>query len=116
MYRYVLSFDWKDKRVHNFFWEGSNMEKIKVGEVFSISDETGEEQDVEVLGVVTIEATEYVAVGFLADLEEDTEDDIDIFFLKIDEEGDFSAIESDEEFEKVSSAFDEIFDEELEED
>jgi uncharacterized protein YrzB (UPF0473 family) len=116
VYRYVLSFHWKDKRVHNFFGECSNMEKIKVGEVFSISDETGEEQDVEVLGVVTIEEREYVAVGFLEDLEEDTEDDIDIFFLKIDEEGDFSAIESDEEFEKVSSAFDEIFDEELEED
>ncbi|MEH7384490.1 DUF1292 domain-containing protein, partial [Bacillus sp. JJ1521] len=33
------------------------MEKVKVGEVFSISDETGEDQDVEVLGVVTIEGT-----------------------------------------------------------
>ncbi|WP_449540266.1 DUF1292 domain-containing protein [Ferdinandcohnia sp. Marseille-Q9671] len=90
------------------------MENVKVGEVFSISDESGEEQDVEVLGVVTIEGTDYAAVSFLADLEEETEDDIDIFFLKIDEEGDFSAIESDEEFEKVSAAFDEIFDEEIE--
>ncbi|MDR4886199.1 DUF1292 domain-containing protein [Fredinandcohnia sp. QZ13] len=91
------------------------MEKVTVGEVFSISDESGEDQDVEVLGVVTIEGTEYAAVGFLDDLEEDTEEDIDVFFLKIDEEGDFSAIESDEEFEKVSAAFDEIFDEELDE-
>lgn len=91
------------------------MEKVKVGEVFSISDETGVDQDVEVLGVVTIEGNEYAAVGFLEDLEEETEDDIDIFFLKIDDDGDFSAIESDEEFEKVSAAFDEIFDEELDE-
>lgn len=91
------------------------METVKVGEVFSISDETGEEQEVEVLGVVTIEGAEYAAVGFLEDLEEDTEDDIDIFFLKVDEDGDFSAIESDEEFNKVSAAFDEIFDEELDE-
>ncbi|MEH7223479.1 DUF1292 domain-containing protein [Bacillus sp. JJ1566] len=91
------------------------MEKVKVGEIFSISDETGEDQEVEVLGVVTIEGIEYAAVGFLEDLEEETEEDIDIFFLKIDEEGDFSAIESDEEFEKVSAAFDEIFDEELDE-
>ncbi|RFB18839.1 DUF1292 domain-containing protein [Bacillus sp. HNG] len=91
------------------------MEKVIVGEVFSISDESGEDQDVEVLGVVTIEGTDYAAVGFLDDLEEDTEDDIDVFFLKIDEEGDFSAIESDEEFDKVSAAFDEIFDEELDE-
>ncbi len=96
------------------FGEETNMENVKVGEVFSISDESGEEQDVEVLGVVTIEGTDYAAVSFLADLEEETEDDIDIFFLKIDEEGDFSAIESDEEFEKVSAAFDEIFDEEIE--
>ncbi|THE09124.1 DUF1292 domain-containing protein [Bacillus timonensis] len=91
------------------------MEKVTVGEVFSISDESGEDQDVEVLGVVTIEGTDYAAVGFLDDLEEDTEDDIDVFFLKIDEDGDFSAIESDEEFDKVSAAFDEIFDEELDE-
>ncbi|MFT4415499.1 DUF1292 domain-containing protein [Fredinandcohnia humi] len=88
------------------------MEKVQVGEVFSISDETGEDQEVEVLGVVTIEGTDYVAVGFLEDLEEETEEDIDIFFLRIDEEGDFSAIESDEEFDKVSAAFDVIFDEE----
>lgn len=92
------------------------MEKVKVGEVFTISDETGEEQDVEVLGVVELEGIDYAAVSFVEDLEEDSEEDIDIFFLKIDEEGDFSAIESDEEFNKVSAAFDEIFDEELDED
>ncbi|WP_453996548.1 DUF1292 domain-containing protein [Bacillus nitroreducens] len=92
------------------------MEKVKVGEVFTISDETGEEQDVEVLGVVEFEGIDYAAVSFVEDLEEDSEEDIDIFFLKIDEEGDFSAIESDEEFNKVSAAFDEIFDEELDED
>lgn len=91
------------------------MEKVVVGEVFSISDETGEEQEVEVLGVATIEGIDYAAVGFLEDLETESEDDIDIFFLKIDDEGDFSAIESDEEFEKVSAVFDEIFEEEDEE-
>ena len=37
-----------------------------------------------------------------------------VFFLKVDGEGDFSAIESDDEFDKVSSAFDEMMDEEEE--
>lgn len=90
------------------------MEKIEVGEVFTIEDETGEENEVEVLAVVTIENADYVAVSFSEDLKEETEDDIDIFFLKVDEEGDFSAIDNDEEFEKVSAAFDELMDEEEE--
>jgi len=90
------------------------MGKIEVGEIFSISDEANEEQEVEVLGVMTIEGTDYVAVAFAEDVKQETEDDIDIFFLKVDEDGDFSAIESDEEFDKVSAAFDEMMDEEEE--
>ena len=87
------------------------MSKIEVGEIFTISDESDDEQEVEVLGVVTIEGTDYVAVGFAEDVRQETDCDIDIFFLKVDEDGDFSAIESDEEFEKVSAAFDEMMDE-----
>ncbi|MCH1627154.1 DUF1292 domain-containing protein [Ferdinandcohnia quinoae] len=88
------------------------MDKIQVGEIFTISDETDQEQEVEVLAMLTIEGTDYIAVSFVEDLEEENEDDIDIFFLKLDEDGDFSAIETDEEFEKVSTAFDVVFDEE----
>jgi uncharacterized protein YrzB (UPF0473 family) len=91
------------------------MEKIEVGEIFTISDESDQEQEVEVLAGINIEGTEYVAVSFVEDLQEETEDDIDIFFLKVDQDGDFSAIESDDEFKKVSAAFDEIMDEEEEE-
>lgn len=90
------------------------MSKIEVGEIFTISDETGEEQEVEVLGVMTIEVNDYVAVGFAEDVAQESDEDIDIFFLKVDEDGDFSAIESDEEFEKVSAAFAEMMDEEEE--
>ncbi|MFC0044755.1 DUF1292 domain-containing protein [Metabacillus iocasae] len=89
-----------------------DMEKIEVGEIFTIADENDQEHDVEVLGVLTIEGTDYVAVAFSEELLVETEDDIDIFFLKVDGEGDFSAVESDEEFEKVSAAFDEILAEE----
>jgi uncharacterized protein YrzB (UPF0473 family) len=88
------------------------MEDIKVGEIFTIVDESEEENSVEVLAKVTIEGTNYVAVSFVDDIKEETEDDIDIFFLKIDEDGDIAAIESDEEFEKVSEAFDALLDEE----
>lgn len=88
------------------------MDELKVGEIFTITDENDEELEVEVLAAINIEGTEYVAVGFVEDLQEETEEDIDVFFLKVDEDGDFSAIESNEEFDKVSSAFDEIMEEE----
>ena len=88
------------------------MEKIEVGEIFTISDESDQEQEVEVLAAINVEGTEYVAVSFVEDLQEETEEDIDIFFLKVDQDGDFTAIESDEEFEKVSAAFEEIMEEE----
>ena len=90
------------------------MANIEVGEVFTISDETDQEQEVEVLASINIEGTNYVAVGFVEDIKEETEEDIDIFFLKVDEDGDLTAIESDEEFDKVSAAFDEIMDEDEE--
>ncbi|GFZ76975.1 DUF1292 domain-containing protein [Compostibacillus humi] len=84
------------------------MDNIEVGEIFTITDESEEEQLVEVLAKVNLEGTEYIAVSFVEDLEEDNDEDIDIFFLKVDADGDLDAIESDEEFEKVSKAFDEI--------
>ncbi|SOC39699.1 DUF1292 domain-containing protein [Ureibacillus acetophenoni] len=88
------------------------MEEIKVGEIFTIGEEDGEEQEVEVLAAINIEGTQYVAVGFVEDLKEETDEEIDVFFLRVDEEGDFEAIESDEEFDKVSNAFDEILEDE----
>jgi hypothetical protein len=88
------------------------MDKIEVGEVFTITDENDQENEIEVLAVITLEGNDYAAVGFLEDIQEDSEEEIDVFFLKVDAEGDFSAIESDEEFEKVSVAFEEIMTEE----
>ena len=90
------------------------MGNIEVGEIFTITDENDEELEVEVLAALNIEGTDYVAVAFVEDLQEENEDDIDIFFLKVDQDGDFSAIDSDKEFDKVSAAFDEIMDEEEE--
>jgi uncharacterized protein YrzB (UPF0473 family) len=87
------------------------MEKVEVGEVFTITDENDQENEVEVLAAITIEGTDYVAVGFVDDIQDESEEDIDVFFLKIDQEGDFSPIESDDEFEKVSAVFEDMMDE-----
>ena len=87
------------------------MGNIEVGEIFTITDENDEELEVEVLAALNIEGIDYVAVAFVEDLQEENEDDIDIFFLKVDQDGDFSAIDSDKEFDKVSAAFDEIMEE-----
>ncbi|MGG3889892.1 DUF1292 domain-containing protein [Metabacillus fastidiosus] len=87
------------------------MENIEVGEIFTITDENDQEENIEVLAALNIGGTQYVAVSFVEDLQEETEEDIDIFFLKVDQDGDFTAIESDEEFDKVSLAFDEVMEE-----
>ncbi|HDX9578132.1 DUF1292 domain-containing protein [Bacillus cytotoxicus] len=87
------------------------MSEIEVGEIFTLSDENNEEQEVEVLGTMNVEGAEYIAVGFVEDIQTETEEDIDIFFLKVEEGSEFSYIESDEEFEKVSAAFEKIMDE-----
>ncbi|EEL51885.1 DUF1292 domain-containing protein [Bacillus cereus] len=87
------------------------MSEIEVGEIFTLSDESNEEQEVEVLGTMNVEGAEYIAVGFVEDIQTETEEDIDIFFLKVEEDNEFSYIESDEEFEKVSAAFEKILDE-----
>ncbi|MDP1417117.1 DUF1292 domain-containing protein [Peribacillus simplex] len=85
------------------------MGKIREGEVFTLTDDSGEGHEVEVLGSLDVEGTEYVAVGLLEDIEEDTDEDIDIFFFRVEGEGELLDIESDEEFEKVSLAFEAAF-------
>lgn len=88
------------------------MDKIEVGEVFTISDENDQEMEVEVLASAEVDGNQYAAVSFVEDLEEDTEEDIDVFFLKLDEDGDFTPIDNDEEFNKVSAVFEEMIQEE----
>lgn len=87
------------------------MEKIEVGEIFTLSDESDQEQEVEVLGTMNVEGAEYIAVGFVEDVQKETDEDIDIFFLRVEHDGELSYIESDKEFEKVSAAFEGIMDE-----
>lgn len=74
------------------------LERIDVGEIFFIHDETDEMNEVEVLATMKVDGTEYVAVSYTEDLH-DAHDDIDVVFLKVEKDGSCSAIELDDEFE-----------------
>ena len=84
------------------------MERIEKGEIFTILDENDQEQDIEVLGKMTIEGHDYIAVAFVEEVLIETEEEIDVFFLKIEDDGEWSSIEDDDEFEKVSAVFEEM--------
>ncbi len=83
-----------------------NTGKIEVGQIFMVLDEDDQEQEMEVLGLLTVEEVEYAAVGFVEDIQEESDEDIDVFFFRVADE-ELSFIDSDEEFEKVSAAFEE---------
>lgn len=87
------------------------MDPIEIGERFTILDDEGIENELEVLASIELDGTTYVAVSFVEDLLEEDLDEIDLFFLKVDEEGDFVPIEEDDEFEKVSAAFEYLVEE-----
>ena len=82
-----------------------NTGKIEVGEIFIVLDENDQEQEMEVLGLLTVDEAEYAAVSFVEDIQGESEEDIDIFFFRVEDDEELSMIESDEEFEKVSAAF-----------
>ncbi|MCM3253031.1 DUF1292 domain-containing protein [Priestia aryabhattai] len=84
------------------------MERIETGEIFTILDENDQEQDIEVLGKMTIEGHDYIAVAFVEEVLIETEEEIDVFFLKIEDDGEWSSIEDDDEFEKVSAVFEKM--------
>ena len=81
------------------------MGSIEVGEILTVLDEDDREQEIEVIGLLTIEDKEYAAVAFADDTEEETDEDMDVFFFQVVEGEDLAEIETDEEFEKVSAAF-----------
>ncbi|KIL45385.1 DUF1292 domain-containing protein [Jeotgalibacillus soli] len=83
------------------------MDKIEVGEILTLMDENDKEQKMELLGTLILEGKEYVAVGFAEELQEESEEDFDVFLLRVDGDEQLSVIENDEEFEKVSAAFEE---------
>jgi uncharacterized protein YrzB (UPF0473 family) len=85
---------------------------IEVGEIFTLVDENEEEQEVEVLGTMDIDGTDYIAVTYVQEIDENSEEDIDVFFFRVDNDGELAAIESDDEFNKVAEAFEAALEEE----
>jgi uncharacterized protein YrzB (UPF0473 family) len=82
-----------------------DMGKIEIGDIFTLMDENDQEQEIEVLGTLNLDGTEYVAVGFAEDVKGESEEDIDVFFLRVEDDEQLSIIESDEEFDRISDAF-----------
>lgn len=83
------------------------MGKIEVGDIFTLIDENDQEQEIEVIGTLSIDGTEYAAVAFTEEIEEESDVEVDVFFLKSENVEQLSIIEDEEEFEKVSAAFQE---------
>jgi uncharacterized protein YrzB (UPF0473 family) len=83
------------------------MAKIEVGEILILEGENGQEEEIEVLGTLEIDDSEYAVAGLVEEIKRETEEDMEIFFFKIDEDGELHEIESDEEFQKVASALEE---------
>ncbi|MFJ5770924.1 DUF1292 domain-containing protein [Psychrobacillus sp. NPDC093180] len=78
---------------------------IEVGEILTVMDEDNREQEIEVIGLLTIEDKEYAAVAFADDAQAETIDEVDVFFFQVIDGEELAEIETDAEFEKVSAAF-----------
>ncbi|MEM1506311.1 DUF1292 domain-containing protein [Domibacillus sp. 8LH] len=83
------------------------MEKIETGEIITMIDDNGKTQDMEVLKTLALDGKEYAVVGYVEELQQKTDEEIDVFFLRVDNDEQLSLIENDEELEKVSAAFNE---------
>lgn len=81
------------------------MGSIEIGDILTVLDEDDREQEIEVIGLLTLEDKEYAAVAFVEDVNEETDEDMDVFFFQVIEGEDLAEIETDEEFDKVSAAF-----------
>ena len=83
------------------------MAKVEVGEILILEGENGQEEEMEVLGTLDVEGTEYAVAGLVEEIQRETNDDMEIFFFRIDEEGELHEIESDDEFQKVARVLEE---------
>ncbi|MBQ8857557.1 MAG: DUF1292 domain-containing protein [Lachnospiraceae bacterium] len=87
----------------------SNEELSMEVDIITLTLDDDTEVECEVIGIFEAEGREYIA---LVPVEEDEESDLYIYRYSEDEEGNpvLDNIESDEEFEKVGVAFDELLD------
>lgn len=76
-------------------------------EIVTLTDEEGNESDFEVIGELVVDGTKYMA--FMA-IEGDNDEYV-VLRCETDEDGELSlvTIDDDDEFDKVSDAFDDVF-------
>ncbi|MEI4769966.1 DUF1292 domain-containing protein [Psychrobacillus sp. FJAT-51614] len=71
-------------------------------------DENDQEQEIEVLDLMTVNNIVYAAMRFTEENQEESEEDLKVYLFRIEEDElslELSLIDNDEEFEKVSAAF-----------
>ncbi len=80
-------------------------------DVYTLVDEEGVETDFEFLGSIELDGNTYVAFSPLDQDEESDEEEYVVFKVSTDEDGNevYDNIEDDEEFDKVSDAFEDAF-------
>ncbi|PQD96324.1 DUF1292 domain-containing protein [Pradoshia eiseniae] len=79
------------------------MSKIEIGEILLLEGEDGQDQEIEILGTLDVDGAEYAVAGLVEEIKRETDEDMEIFFFRVDDEGELHEIESDEEFQKVAS-------------
>ena len=88
--------------------EKKNIEELEEAPIFTLTDEeTGEEQDFELLASATIDEKLYYALVVA-----DDEDAEEYIILQVEEDGEdvvLSSIEDDDEFDKVEEYFNDLF-------
>lgn len=83
------------------------MEKIEAGDIITFVDEHDQEREIEVFETLNIAGTDYAAAGFVEDIQENSKEKINVFFLKLEDDEQFTVIEDEAEFRTVSAAFEE---------
>ena len=80
-------------------------------DVYTLVDEEGVETDFEFLGSLELDGNTYVAFSPLDQDENSEEEEYVVFKVSTDEEGNevYDNIEDDDEFDKVSDAFEDAF-------
>ncbi len=78
------------------------MSKIEIGEILLLEGEDGQEEEIEILGTLDVDGAEYAVAGLVQEIKRDTNEDMEIFFFRVDEEGELHEIESDAEFQQVA--------------
>ena len=80
-------------------------------DVYTLVDEEGVETDFEFLGSLELDGNTYVAFSPIEQDEDSDEEEYVVFRVSTDEEGNevYDNIEDDDEFDKVSDAFEDAF-------